>query len=104
MTQEDFFIRAYPLRPGHKQTDTSLEAAVAIDSEASTLRASALLTLYQASLTADEIAQELCRSVLAIRPRITELKRQGKIIDSGKRRPNKSGKKAIVWKLNKGEE
>ncbi|MCH8882314.1 MAG: alpha-hydroxy-acid oxidizing protein [SAR324 cluster bacterium] len=37
---------------------------------------------------------------LAIRPRISELSRLGKITDTGRRRRNTSGKSAIVWKAS----
>jgi hypothetical protein len=33
----------------------------------------------------------------SIQPRTSELKRKGLIRDSGQRRPNCTGKKAIVW-------
>jgi hypothetical protein len=33
----------------------------------------------------------------SIQPRTTELKRKGLIRDSGQRRPNSTGKQAIVW-------
>jgi len=48
-------------------------------------------------LTADEVAGRLGLSILSIRPRITELARLGKVRDSGERRRNGSGRKAIVW-------
>jgi len=47
--------------------------------------------------TPDEIAARLHLSILAVRPRCSELFRRGKIKDSGLRRKNASGKTAVVW-------
>jgi predicted HTH transcriptional regulator len=48
-------------------------------------------------MTADQCANLLRIDKLSIRPRFSELAAQGKIIDTGERRPNQSGKRAIVW-------
>jgi len=42
-------------------------------------------------ITADEAATYLGLSVLAVRPRVTELKNQGKLVLTGLRRRNASG-------------
>ncbi len=57
----------------------------------------AYLTEHPAGATADEIAAELNYSILTIRPRVSELNKQRRIIDSGLRRRNASGRNAIVW-------
>ena len=49
-------------------------------------------------LTADEIAARLAASVLAVRPRVSELFHAGRIEKSGERRLNQSGLAAHVWK------
>jgi predicted ArsR family transcriptional regulator len=49
-------------------------------------------------LTADEIAARLAASVLAVRPRVSELFHAGMIEKSGARRLNQSGLAAHVWK------
>lgn len=49
-------------------------------------------------LTADEIAAKLAASVLAVRPRVSELFHGGRIEKSGERRLNQSGLAAYVWK------
>lgn len=49
--------------------------------------------------TADELAEKMRASILTIRPRVSELARDGKITDTGARRPSISGKPSIVWKL-----
>lgn len=88
----------YPDRPGFKARETSRDAGDAMASRAKTLRDAAYSILKaSAGLTADEVADALRESVLAIRPRCSELAARSKILDSGLRRPNKSGRKAVVW-------
>ncbi|MCR9254728.1 MAG: hypothetical protein NXI16_01380 [Alphaproteobacteria bacterium] len=80
------------------KTDTSREAFEGVD--ARTLRDQALAAIKRAGpigLTADETADRLSQHYGSIRPRCTELKLSGKIIDSGQRRKNKNGKNMIVW-------
>ena len=48
-------------------------------------------------LTADEAAAKLGLTPFTARPRCTELNKLGKIMDSGLRRENESGRRAIVW-------
>jgi len=57
-----------------------------------------VLAAQPAGLTADEIAAALDESVLAIRPRVSELFHAGLIEKTGERRPNASGLNAHVWK------
>lgn len=90
----------YPESPGHKVGGTSEEAAVSMSERSITLRSRALRLLKKKSLTADQVARRLGESVLAIRPRISELHTMGLIIDSGRRRKNKSGRNAIVWEYD----
>jgi predicted ArsR family transcriptional regulator len=89
----------YPSVPGFKARDTSRNAAEAVRGRAVALRAACLTQLTASAATADEIASRLGESVLAIRPRVSELARMGKIADSGERRPNASGRNAIVWRV-----
>lgn len=89
---------AYPHAPGAQKRDTSRAAADAMTPSAPQLRARALHAVEHSNgLTADEVAGRLGLSILSIRPRLTELSRLGKVRDSGVRRPNASGKRAIVW-------
>lgn len=88
----------YPHTPGAKDRDTSFEAAEGMAPQAPILRAKCLRELEHSNgLTADEVAGRLGLSILSVRPRITELARDGKVRDSGDRRRNASGKRAIVW-------
>jgi hypothetical protein len=59
----------------------------------------AYLVAHPTGATADEIAAAINYSILTVRPRVSELRRQGRILDSGVRRKNISGKSAIVWKI-----
>lgn len=51
---------------------------------------------FSGGLTPDEVAARLGLSVLTVRPRCSELMRRGRIVDSGTRRVNASGRKAKV--------
>jgi DNA-directed RNA polymerase specialized sigma24 family protein len=90
----------YPDVAGHRNTDTSEAAAKDINERLGRLQALALTTIRAAGalgLTADELAAELEVSRWTIQPRTSELRRKGKIADSGQRRRNESTKSAIVW-------
>lgn len=93
------YAESYPSTAGWKGTsDTSRLAASSIP--APLLRAK-VLRIYElrGPCTADEAAEALHMSVLSIRPRCSELRASGKIVDSGIRRPNNSGRSAVVWRL-----
>jgi predicted ArsR family transcriptional regulator len=47
--------------------------------------------------TADEVAAHLAINRLAVRPRLSELRAAGLVYATDQRRPNDSGKRAIVW-------
>jgi hypothetical protein len=97
----DLFDFYYPESPGSQNTDTSRDAARSMDRDALSLRGHCLAALGSHDQTADEIAESVGESILTIRPRVTELKAKQKVFDSGKRRPNLSGRNAIVWTLTK---
>lgn len=87
---------SYPQAAGWKRTDTSFQAAERVD--AGLLRAKVLRAIREAGpLTADECADYLDLSILSIRPRCTELRKLGRLRDTEIRRPNASGRNAIVW-------
>lgn len=88
----------YPETPGYKKSGTSKAAADSMIKKAPSLQQKVLDVLFHQDLTADECAAEIGRSLLSIRPRLTELLRLGKIADTGLTRANDSGKQATVWR------
>lgn len=92
----------YPDAPGYKTSGPSEETARKIITPAAFLRGrvlNAFVTNYPRGFTADEMADLLDESILNVRPRVSELRRQGHIGDSGDRRPNESGHNATVWRF-----
>lgn len=89
----------YPKTPGYKDGDTSREAAEHIAPSAAILREQVYAVLCQKPMTADECADTLGLSCLAVRPRVTELYQLGRIEDSGIRRKNISGRRAKVMRV-----
>lgn len=90
----------YPLIPGAKGGETSFEAAASVERRAQHLRgviSKMLADPNNDGMTADEIAMRLNESVLSVRPRVSELHRRGAVGDTGLRRFNASGHRAIVW-------
>lgn len=94
----------YPSVPGFKEPTTSKEAAEAMGPTSRQLRIDALRWIAGSPHTADEIAVRLAVDILVARPRVSELRKYGFVTplrkENGKqeRRPNESGKSAIVWK------
>ena len=89
----------YPDSPGWKtdETETSRQAAQSVTGAAKTLREKCREALKGAAMTADEVAELLGATPLAVRPRISELRAQGLAEATAKRRCNASGKRAVVW-------
>jgi len=79
--------------------DTAKAAARSVD--ANKLESMILSALMEANMTSHEIAASLrmTQTLQSITPRTAPLVRKGLIRDSGVRRPNGSGRKAIVWAL-----
>lgn len=99
--QLDLLVMSYPTQPGFKSEGTSKAAAESMRPTAATLRAQCLALVKFTpgdGMTADEVARAMRESVLSIRPRITELNKLNLIIDTGERRLNASGRRAVVWK------
>jgi hypothetical protein len=97
---DTFYESHYPQTPGYKARSTSTAAAQRIAHHSGNLRSEVLNAILRAGrdgLTADECAAKLNRNILGIRPRVSELAAQSKIIDSERTRPNTSGIAAIVW-------
>ena len=95
--QPDLFT-IYPNQPGWKSEGTSRIAAESIKPRAETLRERVYWLLQHHELTADETAQRLGLSVLSVRPRLSELNKMGKIVETNVRRRNESGVFAAVWR------
>jgi len=90
----------YPDTPGHRSVKTSIAAAEALAPRLGRLQRMALAAyreVYPCGLTADELAHRLEMDRYSIQPRTSELRRKALIRDSGMRRPNATGKQAIVW-------
>lgn len=93
-------LRHYPADPGVKSSgDTTVEAAKEMRIRAVTLRLKVVQALAMKPMTADECAEALHESVLAVRPRLSELSARGQIEETEERHLNRSGKRAIVWRL-----
>ena len=93
-------MATYPDTPGHRNVETSIDAANALAPKLGRLQRMAAAAIHDAGwlgLTADELAARLNMDRWSIQPRTSELKRKGLIRDSGQRRPNCTGKAAIVW-------
>ncbi len=90
----------YPASPGFKTHGPSSEAAEAIAPIASTIRDRVLKFVSSTGehgATADEVTAALNISAFTTRPRLSELRRLGRIKDSGARRAHLSGVDATVW-------
>jgi hypothetical protein len=101
LTKPDI-AQEYPEAPGHRGIDTSIAAAEALAPKVGRLQRMALDAIAgrgALGLTADELAEALQLDRYSIQPRTSELRRKRLIADSGLRRFNSSGKKAIVWTL-----
>ena len=93
---------------GYRNTDTSHAAALEIEPKAATIRKKIIehMRTINAPISPDDTADALGLSVLAVRPRFSELRESGRILDSDQRGTNRSGRSCILWKLNtveKGE-
>jgi hypothetical protein len=80
------------------EAGTSNAAGDRIRPKTPTLREQVLTVLSRGCFTADEVAERMGKSVLAVRPRVAELGAAGALVDTGMRRKNASGANAIVWR------
>lgn len=90
----------YPDHAGFKERATSKDAADAIEGSgrAATLRKKVLDWFEDGNTgTADECADALHETILAIRPRVSELHNKGLITRTGARRRSSGGRMAHVW-------
>jgi predicted ArsR family transcriptional regulator len=96
---DDILGANYPNAPGWKARDTAQAAAEAIAPQAKTLRARIMDELRKAPGTPEQIALRLKAPLMNVRPRCSELARQGLIVDSEARGTAMGGRKAIIWKV-----
>ena len=84
----------YPERAGYKAEGTSQEAAAAIEGsgQAARLRTAVLGWYARQEGTPDECAAGLGESILSIRPRCSELCKQGKLYRKAERRRSTGGR------------
>lgn len=90
----------YPNHPGARPIDTSQDAAAALAPHLGRLQKLVLDAIEGAGergLTTDEAASAVNLDRWSVQPRTSELRRLLKIRDSGNRRPNCTGRAAIVW-------
>jgi|TARA_R110000823_G_scaffold211057_1_gene341423 hypothetical protein len=101
--QDNFIFKdKYPYKAGHRKVDTSIQSANFINKNLKRISKVVLVELgkvFPKGLTGSEIAHNSDNSILSVRPRTTELKLQGLIIDTEERRKNKGGQGEIIYKL-----
>jgi predicted ArsR family transcriptional regulator len=79
-------------------SDTSYAAAKAKAATAPAQREQVYATLYaHGALTAEQLADHLGLSGDSIRPRLVELRREERVVDTGQRRRTRAGRFAVVW-------
>ena len=100
--QGEFDFDKYPHKAGHRGVRTSKKSADEINPKLRRLQKMILIELekvYPEGLNTSELAKLTKRNLLTIRPRTTELKILGAIIDTETTRKNDGGKAEIVYKL-----
>jgi predicted ArsR family transcriptional regulator len=78
--------------------DTSWDAAETVDVTRLEELVVQALTKNPTGLTTEELSSRMRLSLVTVSPRMRPLEKKGKVVRSGKR-PNRSGREAIVWKL-----
>ncbi|WP_294328283.1 hypothetical protein [uncultured Sphingomonas sp.] len=90
----------YATENNHRGIDTSREAAEMVAPMSNRLRAivHGILFDHPKGLTVDETCHLAGFPRYSLQPRFTELRKLGSIRDTGERRFNESGARAIVWR------
>ena len=86
-------------RTWHHAPATSHEAGAKAALGAEAVRASLLALYRDGDYTADEAATRLGLDVLSVRPRVTDLAREGELVATGRTRPNVKGNACRVLRL-----
>lgn len=94
----------YPHTPGFKDNGTGKEAALAYAPKAGGRRAQVLAGLRRGPATAEQIAKRIDLHWYLTRPRLSELKALGMVIETGGRGAGALGGRVNVWRLTTDEE
>ena len=100
--QDEFDFDKYPNVAGHRGVRTSIQSAEEINPYISRIKkmiAIELESVFPNGLTGTELALRLKKNILTIRPRTTEMKLLGIIMDTEKTKKNDAGKPEIIYKL-----
>jgi len=86
---------------GYQSTDTSKFAATSNVEHKKTIRDQVLelLTTTNDQMSVEQVSECLGRAQVSVQPRLTELKNDGLVEDSGQRRQTKWGKPSIMWQI-----
>ena len=87
-------------RNRHRGADTSVLAHARVQKQRD--RDEVLSILRREPATLDEVARRLDRQVNTISGRFTELKKAGQIIDTGERKPTRTGSLARIYRARAG--
>lgn len=97
-------MQRYPKTPGHRGIETSIAAAKALERKHPTQKQLVYDVIDATGLKGcigDEVAEKLGWTKYEVRPRTSDLRREGRIVDSGKRRKSRKGIRSIVWVCSK---
>ena len=94
----------YPHTPGFKDNGTGKEAALAYAPKAGSRRGQVLAGLDRGPATAEQIAKLIDLHWYLTRPRLSELKALGLVIETGDRGAGALGGRVNVWRLTTAEE
>src|SRR3990167_10637220 len=106
MTDLFSYIRPYSGNPPFQShSDTSLAASRSMRKKLGQLHVMVMEAVrFHGPLTDEELCDVLNLQGNTLRPRRRELQLMAYVIDSGKRKPTRSGRKAVVWKLSDSHE
>lgn len=89
--------------PYQPSSPTSIEAARSIAEHVTPMQARVLAYLAECGpSTQEEIAEGADMRLNSINPRINELAKAGKVVNTGETRATSSGRLAVVWRLPVG--
>jgi DNA-binding MarR family transcriptional regulator len=88
----------YAARAPHSNASTSHEAAKSVEKDVTRIAKRVLDAIKHEPRACFEIEEDLDLSHQTASARITQLRKDGLIEDSGDRRPTASNRRAIVWR------